>query len=125
VAVIGDTSAIVDYLYGRGSQAIEEAILAETLVLPPLVIAELLSGSNAPLRRAEIADVVKDLPMHSVELPHWIAVGNLRHDLKRHGLNVTIPDAHIAQCALERDVPLLTRDAIFLRIAEYVPLRLG
>jgi predicted nucleic acid-binding protein len=125
VAAIGDTSAVVDYLYGRGSQAIEEAIRAETLVLPPIVIAELLSGSDAPLRRAAIAEVLKDLPMHAVGRPHWMAVGNMRHDLKRHGLNITIPDAHVAQCALDLNAPLFTRDDIFRLIAQHIPLRLA
>lgn len=54
-----------------------------------------------------------------------MAVGDLRRNLKLHGLNVTIPDAHIAQCALDRNAPLITRDAIFRRIAEHVPLRLA
>jgi len=123
VAVIGDTSAVVDYLYGRGSQAIEKAIRAETLILPPIVIAELLSGSDAPLRRAAIGEVLKDLPMHAVGRLHWIAVGNMRHDLKRYGLNVTIPDAHVAQCALDLKAPLITGDDIFRLIA--IPLRLA
>ncbi len=125
MAVIGDTSALVDYLYGRGSQAIEDAIREETLVLPPIVISELLSGSDAPLRRAAIAEVLKDLPMHAVGRPHWTDVGNMRNDLKRHGLTVTIPDAHVAQCALDLDAPLLSRDDIFRLIAERVPLRLA
>lgn len=45
--------------------------------------------------------------------------------LRTHGINVTIPDAHLAQCALDRDATLLTRDEIFTRIAEHTPLRLG
>ena len=73
MAAIGDSSALVDYLHGYGSQAI----------------------------------------------------GKLRQDLKRHGLNVTIPDAHIAQCALDLEAPLLTRDKIFRFIAQHVPLRLA
>jgi len=40
------------------------------------------------------------------------------------GLSVTIPDAHVAQCALDRDAILLTRDGVFGKIAKHVPLRL-
>lgn len=42
----------------------------------------------------------------------------------RSVLKVTVPDAHVAQCALDRDAMLLSRDAIFSQIAERTKLRL-
>jgi predicted nucleic acid-binding protein len=103
----------------------EEAVQAESLVLPPIVIAELLSGSDDPFRRAAIAEVLQDFPMQFVDLGHWMAVGDLRRNMKGLGVNLTIPDAHVAQCALDLDATLLTRDAVFGLVAEHVPLRLG
>lgn len=127
MAVIGDSSAIVDYLHGYGSQAIEKAIQAETLVLPPIVIAELLSSTSSKslLFPFVVGEVLKDLPMHDVGREHGMAVGELRRDLKRHGLNVTIPDAHVTQCAIDLDATLLAGDKIFRLIAEHIPLRLA
>jgi predicted nucleic acid-binding protein len=52
-------------------------------------------------------------------------VGNLRRMLRAKGINTTIPDAHVAQCAIDLDATLLTRDDIFARIAAHTPLRLG
>ena len=61
--------------------------------------------------------------MHETSLDHWINVGLLRQHLRRHGLTITLPDAHIAQCALERDAILITRDAVFAKIAGHTNLR--
>jgi hypothetical protein len=40
-------------------------------------------------------------------------------------LSVSTPDAHVAQCALDRDGLLLSHDAVFVRIAHLVPLRVA
>jgi predicted nucleic acid-binding protein len=63
--------------------------------------------------------------MHETDRRHWIAVGDLRRDLAAQGVNLTIPDAHIAQCAIDLDATLLTRDKVFKLVSRYVPLRLG
>jgi len=50
-------------------------------------------------------------------------VGDLRRRLAGRGVSVSTPDAHVAQCALDRGALLLSRDAIFLRIAQTSELR--
>lgn len=72
-----------------------------------------------------MGEILEDVPVIETPLAHWIDLGNLRRNLRQHGLTVSLPDAHVAQCALELDAVLLTRDAIFSRIAEHVPLRLS
>lgn len=47
-----------------------------------------------------------------------------RRKLARKDVNATAADAHVAQCALDRDAVLLARDAIFAQIAKHTPLRL-
>ena len=73
---------------------------------------------------AAIADLFRELPLHETPLAHWIRVGELRRNLREKGLAVSTPDAHVAQCALDRDAVLLSRDAVFGRIARLCPLRL-
>jgi len=41
----------------------------------------------------------------------------------RKGEAISTPDAHVAQCALDRDALLLSRDDVFERIARLQPLR--
>lgn len=125
MAVIVDSSLWIDALAGRTVPAIERALAAGTLVHSPLVIAEVLSGDLTLDQREILGELLQDYAMHKTPLAHWIDVANLRRMLRAHGLNATIPDAHVAQCAIDLDATLLTRDEIFDSIASRTPLRLG
>lgn len=130
IGLVVDTSIWIDFLAGNEVPALEDALARGVVVVPPLVMAELMSGARREWDRAAIARLMKMLTMHDTPAAHWLEVGNLRRGLREKGLSVSIPDAHIAQCAIDRGgqggrgAPLLTRDAIFRRIAELVPLRL-
>lgn len=125
MAVIVDTSVLIDLLGGTRYLILDRALADGSLVLPPLVIAEVLSGEMTPAGRVMLGDLLQDYPLHTTSLEHWMDMGTLRRSLRAKGLNVTLPDAHVAQCALDLDATLLTRDDIFLHIARHTPLRLG
>ncbi len=122
--VVVDSSVWIAYLHGEVIQELEYATVTAELVLSPLVIAEVLSGILTPHARATFGELVQDYPMHNTPLSHWMDVGDLRRTLAAKGINVTIPDAHVAQCALDRNATLLARDDIFKQIATHTPLRL-
>jgi predicted nucleic acid-binding protein len=121
--VVVDTSVWIDFFGGKGSEELEEALAGGVVVIPPIVVAELVSGANAQ-QRGTIGELLQDAPVHETPLDHWVRVGDLRRDLAKKGVAVTIPDAHVAQCALDRDAVLLTRDALFVQIARHSRLRL-
>ena len=121
--VVADTSVWVDFLAGRPAAGLEDALAQGLVVLPPVVVAELISGAHRLRDRAAIADLVKEMPLHETPLDHWIRVGDLRRQLREKGVAVSTPDAHVAQCALDRDALLLSSDAVFPRIARVVRLR--
>src|SRR5688572_27814188 len=98
---------------------VEDATIAADLVMSPLVIAEVLSGDLVPEARTTFGELLQDYPTHDTPLAHWIAVGELRRMLAMKGVNATIPDAHIAQCALDLDATLISRDDIFVLIAKH------
>ena len=123
--VIVDTSVWIDFLAGRPAPELETALRQGTVIVPPLVVAELISGAGRPRDRAAIARLLEDLPVHETSVSHWIRVGDLSRRLRQKGLAVSTPDAHVAQCALDRDGLLLSRDAVFSRMASLCPLRLG
>jgi len=125
VAVIVDSSVLIAYLRGEPIPLVDTASKDGTIVVPPIVVAELVTGGETPAERAAIGELLQDSPLHPTPLAHWIAVGELRKKLRKAGVAVTIPDAHIAQCALDLDGVLLTRDAIFRRLARHIPLRLA
>ena len=121
--VVVDTSVWIDFFRGRSADTLEQALAAGTAVLPPLVVAELISGARRPAEQSAIADLIQSIPVHWTPLVHWIHVGQLRRRLGEKGLSVSTPDAHVAQCALEGSALLLARDAIFKRIAKHSGLR--
>ena len=122
--VVVDTSVWIDFLVGRPVSALEDALAQALVVLPPVVVAELISGTRRGRDRLALTDLLNELPLHETPLDHWIRVGELRRRLREKGLSVSTPDAHVAQCALDRDAVLLSRDAIFARIARFSNLRL-
>ena len=123
-AVVVDTSVWIDLFAGRPvPAALHEALRQGLVVLPPIVAAELISGARRARDRAAIESFLAELPLHEAPLDHWIRVGNLRRRLADRGISVSTPDAHVAQCALDQDGLLLSRDAVFERIAETSELR--
>jgi predicted nucleic acid-binding protein len=123
--VVADTSVWIDFFAGRPQPELEAALEHGVVVLPPIVVAELVSGARRPSDRTAIARVLGELPVHETPVGHWIRVGDLRRILRNHGLSVSTPDAHVAQCALDRDAVLLTRDKVFAQIARRVGLKLA
>jgi hypothetical protein len=122
-AVVADTSVWVDFFAGRPVSGLEQALRQGLVVVPPIVVAELISGARRPRDRAAILGLVEELPVHETPTEHWVRVGDLRRRLASRGVSISTPDAHVAQCALERDALLLSRDAIFARVAEASNLR--
>jgi predicted nucleic acid-binding protein len=125
VAVVLDSSVLIDQLSKGPLEALRQLLGDVPVFLPPLVLSEVLSGADDLASRGQIGELLQDVPVHETPLEHWIDLGTLLRNLSRHGLNVTLPDAHVAQCALDLNATLLTRDAVFGLIAEHVPLRLG
>jgi len=123
--VVVDTSVWIEFFGGRSSRHLEEALAQGVVVLPPLVVAELISGARRPRDRAAIVDLIEELTVHETPLDHWVRVGDLRRRLRERGIAVSSPDAHVAQCALDRDAVLLSRDSIFPRIARLSRLRVS
>lgn len=123
--VVADTSEWIEYFAGRPAVGLEHALDAGTVVLPPIVVAELVSGARTDKARRALEALIRDLVVHETPVDHWARVGQLRRDLSRRGLSVSTPDAHVAQCAIDRGAILLTRDGVFTKIARVSPLILG
>ena len=123
VVAVADTSVIIDHIHGPRVDAIDLALANDLLILPPLVIAELVTGAARDEEKRVIAELISTAKMHETDLRHWVAVGDLRRDLARHGVNLTIPDAHVVQCVIDLDATLIAHDKVFQLVAKHVPLR--
>jgi len=123
--LIVDTPVWVDFFAGETIPLLEDALALGTVVLAPVVVAELVSGVGEGPDRDALVELLEDLPLHETPRDHWARVGALRRRLGEVGHAVSTPDAHVAQCALDRGAPLLSRDRVFGRIAARTPLRLA
>ena len=124
-ALVVDTSSWIAWLAGGGSSLVDEALEEGRLHLPVVVAAELLSGRLDASERAELQDMLSDLPAVGTDPEHWFRVGKLRAGLRARGLSVSTPDAHVAQCAIDTGGVLLTEDRVFEKIAKVVPLKVA
>ena len=122
--IVVDASIWVEALAGVRFPALDEALNRGLAVIAPLVLSELVTGAHTPSERAAIGELLQEAPLHPCGLEHWIRVGDLRRVLAYRGVNVTVPDAHVAQCALDRNAELLAKDGVFELIARHTPLRL-
>jgi len=124
-SVVVDTSVWVEFFAGRRPKELVEALENGVVWLPAIVVSELISGAGTAEQREEIGELLQEVAVIETNLEHWIHVGDLRRTLRARGVTVSVPDAHVAQCAIERNAVLLTRDRVFTRIANHTWLRLG
>lgn len=123
--IVVDTSVWIQAFRGKDIPLLEESLKGGRVILPPLVLSELLSGTKNKKGEQSLTRFLSYIPLHPVGRAHWREIGLLRARLSREGLTVSIPDCHIAQCTLEIDGILLTEDKIFSKMAEHSLLKLA
>ena len=124
-ASVIDTSVWVSFFRGSDEAALEQSLRLGCAWLTPIVYAELLSAPLSKKQSRELEQVLNDLPLTSADRKHWRNVGFLRRQLLKKGVRISLPDAHIAQAALELDALLLTHDKIFSFVSTHTKLRLA
>lgn len=122
-ALVVDTSCWIEFFAGRSLPPLELALKEGRVILSPIVVAELLSGAMSPAKEQQLVDFLGDLEIHLTPTTHWLAVGRLRRQCQKAGFLLSTPDAHVAQCALDRGAFLYSFDKIFKRIASKVSLK--
>lgn len=79
-------------------------------MVPPVVIAELLSD---PALSLHDADSISRLRVLELRRGYWWRAGDLRANTLREGHKAKLADVLIAQSCIDYDVPLITYDADF------------
>lgn len=122
--LIVDTSSWISFLKGQGNEDLESALEEGRVYLPPIVIAELLSGKTKSAKKSQLRELLHELPLCDSDFNHWVRVGDLRSELQSKGLTISTPDAHVAQCALDLNGYLVSEDSIFPKISKHFPLKI-
>jgi predicted nucleic acid-binding protein len=122
--IAADTSTWIALIQGNNGKDVEllDAALQDRQVLmPPVVIAEILSDAKLP---KAIAGSLSDIPMIDIADGYWERVGELRAKVLAKRRKARLGDALIAQSCLDRGIPILTRDRDFRAFAEAAALDL-
>jgi len=122
--IAADSSSLIAHLSGDTGDDV--AILDQTLadhllVLPPVVLAELLSDPRLP---EAVAEFLQELPILEIQDGYWKRVGMLRSKVLSKGRKARLADTLIAQSCLDHDMPIIVRDRDFRIFAAFAGLKL-
>lgn len=120
-----DTSSLSAYFAGDQGPDVELVhthMVAGTLVLPPVVLAETLSAPHLP---PAMDRIVTSFRRATITDGYWERTGALRRTVRGKGLRARLGDALIAQTCLDNDLPLVTRDSDFRHYAAHCGLKLA
>ena len=122
--IAADTSTWVGFLQGDGgedTQLLDRALLDRQVLMAPVVLTEVLSDPKLP---SAVAQILSELPLIPIRLGYWHRAGALRAKVLAKHRKARLGDALIAQCCIDRGIPLLTRDRDFRAFADAAGLDL-
>ncbi|MGA0602343.1 PIN domain-containing protein [Caulobacter sp. KR2-114] len=100
---------------------IDRAISDGELWLPPPVVSELLSKPDA----SQIEPLLAGVPLLDISPGFWERAGRSRRAVRIEGLKAALADSLIAQCCIDADVPLITRDRDYRHFQRWCGLKLA
>lgn len=123
--IAADTSTWVAYLEGAGGEdtdLLDRALADRQVVVPPAVLAELLSN---PRLDRPAAESFIELPLIEIREGYWERAGLLRAKVIGKRMKARLGDALIAQSCIDAGIALITRDRDFLAFAQAAGLNLA
>jgi predicted nucleic acid-binding protein len=120
-----DSSSIIAFIQGDSGpdvRLLEGSIDGNELVLPPIVLAEVLSDPKLPSGHFALLEA---LPLLAIDDGYWSRAARTRAKVLARNLRARLADALIAQSCIDHDVALIARDADFRHFARYCGLKLA
>lgn len=111
--IAADTSTWIAFFEGEPGAdvlALARALQSHQVVMPPPVLTELLSD---PELSASVAQTLLELPLVALKDGFWHRAGRLRAKVLARKKKARLGDALIAQCCIDADIALITRDGDF------------
>jgi predicted nucleic acid-binding protein len=111
--IAADTSTWISFFEGQQGDdvhALAAALRSRQVVMPPPVLTELLSD---PELSASVAQTLLELPLVALKDGFWHRAGSLRAKVLASKRKARLGDALIAQCCIDADIALITRDGDF------------
>jgi hypothetical protein len=120
-----DTSTWIAYLQGEealDTGLLDQALAERQVLMVPAVLTELMSD---PKLGVDVRELLEQIPPIDLLAGYWIRAGLLRAMVLKKKRKARLGDALIAQCCLDRQIPLLTRDEDFKNFVEAAGLQLS
>ena len=111
--IAADTSTWISFFEGEQGDdvlALATALQSRQVVMPPPVLTELLSD---PGLSASVAQTLMELPLVVLKDGFWHRAGRLRAKVLAQKRKARLGDALIAQCCIDADIAIITRDGDF------------
>jgi hypothetical protein len=111
--IAADTSTWISFFEGEQGDdvlALAKALQSRQIVMPPPILTELLSDPELP---GSVAQTLLELPMVSLKSGFWARAGRLRAKVLARKRKARLGDALIAQCCIDADIALITREGDF------------
>jgi predicted nucleic acid-binding protein len=106
----------VEFFRGGECTLLEAGLAAGVVEIPALVKIELLGNVLGAKERKALEQALADLPVIGLDLAHLERAARLKAQLAEWGTAVSARDAHVLQCAKDRQAILISADPLFLRI---------
>jgi predicted nucleic acid-binding protein len=122
--IAADTSSLIAFFkgdVGRDVDLVVDALTRKTFVLPPPALTELASSQRWDA--VQLGILGNSLMTQRADF--WLRAGDSRRLLLGKGLKVSLADTLIAQCCIDADVELITRDTDFRHFAQWCGLKLA
>jgi len=121
--IAADTSSLIAYLAGEAGEDIDQidlAMAADQLRVPPPVVSELLTRGSP-----EVDYLLASVPRLELAGEFWDRAGRSRAMIRSRGFKAALADALIAQCCIDSDAALITRDRDYRHFVELCGLKLA
>ena len=99
-------------------EALRRSLETGSVVTTGLVLQELLQGFPKPQAHAQITAHFAALPMLVPDRDDHVRAAEIRNLCRRRGIQVGTIDTLFAQLCVHHDLPMLTTDRDFQRVAE-------
>ncbi|MDE0126946.1 MAG: PIN domain-containing protein [Bryobacterales bacterium] len=123
--IAADSSTLIAFFQGDDGHDVDlldKALEAAQVVLPPVVLAEVLSD---PWLRSDFADLIRLIPVLEIRSGYWERAASTRARILSRRLRARLADSLISQSCLDHETPLITRDRDFRHFAEFAGLQLA
>ncbi len=122
--IAADTSTWIAFFNGDDGEDVrllDKGLDERQVLMVPVVLTEILSDPKLP---SSVTETLVQLPQIEIGPGYWERAGALRAQVLAKRRKARLGDALIAQCCMDRGIPLLTRDRDFRAFAEGAGLEL-